>query len=86
MIDSGAFLCQVTAVRNSAFSKSGFATQLSSLAFLSSVFDNAEKVCMGKSGRETSTRSQLLSFSARSRLVLGPFLLVATPRESRFQG
>lgn len=69
MIDSGAFLCQVTAVRNSAFSKSGFATQLSSLAFLSFVFDNAEKVCMGKSGRETSTRSQLLSFSARSRPV-----------------
>ena len=73
MIDSGAFLCQVTAVRNSAFSKSGFATQLSSLAFPSSVFDNAEKVCMGKSGRETSTRSQrtvvLGSFSARSRPV-----------------
>ena len=68
MIDSGAFLCQVTAVRNSAFSKSGFATQLSSLAFLSFVFDNAEKV-WGKVGE----RPQLVLSYCRSRLIRGLF-------------
>ena len=71
------FLCQVTAVRDRAFSKSGFATQPSFLLFF--LFSLTKRnQSLGKSGRETSTRSELLSFSAHSRLVLGLFLFVAT--------
>lgn len=69
MIDSGAFLCQVKAVRNSAFSKAVLQHSLVPWRFFLLSLTTRRKSAWGKVGE----RPQLVLSYCRSRLVLGSF-------------